>query len=68
MRVTRWNGKRSIRVHVGKLYLGCRWRKPWAAFCIYNGRRHSWQLQTWLPRWSHWQEAVAAAPGEESPK
>lgn len=56
LKIGRWNGKKSIKIQVGGLFLGANWdrsRKP-AAFCIYNGRKSSWQLQTWEPKKARW--------------
>ena len=43
-----WEGKWTFRVHVGRLWIGANLRHP-AAFAIWNGPTHKWQLQTWRP-------------------
>lgn len=54
--IGRWNGKKSVKVRLWRLWLGGSWdktRHP-AAWMIYNGRWLSWRLATWPPRAAVW--------------
>jgi hypothetical protein len=30
-----------------------------AAFIIFNGKQHNWQVQTWSPRFAYWRNGTA---------
>jgi len=50
-----WNGRWSFRVHIARLWFGA---SIHAAFIIWNGPIHSWQIQTWEPHFAHWRSSV----------
>jgi hypothetical protein len=56
--LSRWSGKWSFRLRIFGLWIGANLRHP-AAFIIFNGKQHNWQVQTWSPRLAYWRSETA---------
>ena len=49
IKISRWSGQGSVRIRIGGLFIGGRWRRGLAAFVIWNGCGVNCGLQTWRP-------------------
>lgn len=50
---SRWSGKWSFRVNIGSLWFGVNFQNP-AGFIIWNGGKTSWQIASWNPHFTKW--------------
>lgn len=54
MKISQWNGDKSLWVRIGRLFFGGSIRTK-SAYLIYHGKKHHYQLQTWDKKFRHWE-------------